>query len=61
MVANESNVESHKGSFTDWTSFDYLFKDFLGDLLLKITIYSVTDQLSIRNITQSRESVLRLT
>ena len=36
--------ESHAETYIDWTSFNFRFKDFLNNLLLKIIISCVTDK-----------------
>ena len=59
MIANEmpclKAMYWHVETCIDWTSFNFRFKDFLSNLLLKIIICFITDQPSIA---RSRRSVL---
>ena len=41
IAANESNVSKYVKTCMEWTGFNFLFKDFLSSLLLKIIIYCV--------------------
>ena len=55
--------ESHVQICIDWTNFDFRFKDFLSNLLLKVIIYCVTTNyplLDLEDLSYSHFSLFRI-